>query len=161
MGTMCLLGGGGAWRGVGRSGAVVSTTAVAGAAVAGMKFSAVSEVYSSAFDDEGAPLVIRASEQRRAVIGAGPVWPGVNYSSLVDGMTVPEPIEYSFVGVPNEVDNILVDSETVPDGMTVLEPIEHSVGGVPNEKGNSSVDSDAVPDLIEHSTAPSPVPGMD
>ena len=67
------------------SDAVVSTTAVAGAvpladfagvvapadlagtdvpAVAGMKFSAVAEVYSSAVDDEGAPLVILASKQR-------------------------------------------------------------------------------------------------
>ena len=66
---------------------MVSTTAVAGAAspafagvvapanlagtdvlaVAGMKFSAFADVYSSAVD-EGAPLVIRASKQRRAVV---------------------------------------------------------------------------------------------
>ena len=46
-------------------------------AVAGMKLSAVAEVYSSAVDDEGAPLVIRASKQRHAVVGMGPVWPGV------------------------------------------------------------------------------------
>ena len=67
---------------VGRSDAVVSTTAVAGVAppadfagaiapadlartdvpaVAGMTFLAVAKVYSSAVDDEGAPLVIRTS----------------------------------------------------------------------------------------------------
>ena len=67
----------------GLSDVVVSTTAMAGAAspadfagavapadlagtdvpaVAGKKFSAVAEVYSSADDDEGAPLVIRASK---------------------------------------------------------------------------------------------------
>ena len=68
----------------GLSDAVVTTTAVAGVAspadfagavapadlagtdvlaVAGKKFSAVVEVYSSADDDEGAPLVIQASKQ--------------------------------------------------------------------------------------------------
>ena len=93
---------------VGQYDAAVSTTAVAGAAsmadfagavapadlartdvpaVAGMKFSAVAEVYSSPIDDEGAPLVIRASKQRRAVVGAGPVWPGGECGGLVDGMT--------------------------------------------------------------------------
>ena len=67
---------------VGRSGTVLSTTAVAGAAsaadfarvvapadlagtdvlaVARMKFSAVAEVYSSAVDDEGAPLASHPS----------------------------------------------------------------------------------------------------
>ena len=56
---------------VGRSKAVVSTTAVAGAvapvvfagadvpAVAGSKFPAVAEAYSSAVDAEGVPLVIQ------------------------------------------------------------------------------------------------------
>ena len=156
---------------VGRSDAVASTTALAGAAspadfagavapadlartdvpaVAGMKFSAVAEVYSSAVDDEGTPLVIRTSKQRRAVVGTGPVWPGGECGGLVDGITVPEPIEHSVVGVPNEVGDSSVDSEAVPDGMTVPEPIEHSVVGVPNEVGNSLVDSEAVPHLIEH-----------
>ena len=69
----------------------------------------------------------------------------------MDGMTVPEPIEHSVVGVPNEMGDSSLDSEAVPDGMTVPEPIEHSVVGVPNEVGNSSVDSEAVPQLIEHS----------
>ena len=105
-----------------------------------MKFSAVAEVYSSAVDDEGASLVIRASKQRHAVDGMGPVWPGGECAGLVDGMTVPEPIEHSVVGVPNEVGNSLVDSDAVPDGMTVPEPIEHSVVGVPNEVGSSLVD---------------------
>ena len=43
-------------------------------AVAGMKFSAVAEVYSSAVDDEGAPLVIRTSKQWGAVVEEDPVW---------------------------------------------------------------------------------------
>ena len=68
-----------------------------------MKLSAVAEVYSSAVDDEGVPLVIRASKKWRAVVGVGPVCPGGECGSLVDGMTVPEPIEHSVVGVPNEV----------------------------------------------------------
>ena len=53
------------------------------------------------------------------------MWPGVDCGSMVDGMTVPEPIEHSVVGVPNEVDNSSVDSEAVPDGMTFLEPIDN------------------------------------
>ena len=40
---------------------------------------------------------------------------------LVDDMTVPEPLEHSVVGVPNEVGNSYVDI------VTVSEPIEHSV----------------------------------
>ena len=89
---------------VGRSEAVVSTTAMAGAAapagfagaaapadlagtdvpaVAGMNFPAVAEVYSSAVDAEGAPLVIRAGGRQCAVAGVGPVWPGEETGDLV------------------------------------------------------------------------------
>ena len=74
----------------GLSDAVVSTIAEAGAAspadfagavapadLAGTDVpSAVAEVYSSANDDEGAPIVIRASKQRHAVVGVGHVRPG-------------------------------------------------------------------------------------
>ena len=62
-------------------------------------------MYSSAIDDERAPLVIRTSKQR----------------GLVDGMTVPEPLEHSVVGVPIEMGNSSVDRVAVPN------PIEHSV----------------------------------
>ena len=140
-------------------------------------------MYSSAVDDEGAPLVIRASRQRRAVVGAGPVRPGGKCGGLVDGMTAPEPIEHSVVGVPNEGGNSYVDIVTVPepiehsvvgvpneggnssvDIVTVSEPIEHLVVGVPNEVGYSSVDIVAVPDPIEHSgvrgTADPPAAGQ-
>ena len=90
------------------------------------------------------------------------MWPGGECGGLVDGMTVPEPIEHSVVGVPNEVGNSSVDSVAVPDpiehsgvrgtaDLPSAEPIEHSVVGVPNEVGNSYVDSVAVPDPIEHS----------
>ena len=105
--------------------AVVSTTAVARAAspgdlagavtpadlagtdvpaVVGMKLLAVAEVYSSAVENEGAPLVIRASEQRDAIVKVDPVWPGECWG-LVDGMTIPEPLEHSVGGVPIEVGN--------------------------------------------------------
>ena len=77
--------------------------------VAGMKLSAIAEVYSWAVDDEGAPLVIRASEQQGAVVEVDPVWPGGGCRGLVDGMTVPEPLEHSVVGVPIEVGNSSVD----------------------------------------------------
>ena len=83
-----------------RSDAVVSTTAVVGAAapsdfagtaapadlagtdvpvVAGMKFLAVAGVHSSAVDDEGAPLVIRTSKQPSAVVEVDPVWAEVSW----------------------------------------------------------------------------------
>ena len=110
---------------------MISTTAVTGAAsptdfagavapadlagtdvpaVAGKKFSAVAEVHSSADDDKGAPLVIRASKQRRAVVEVGHVRPGEECCSPVDFVTVPEPIEHSVDGVPNEVGSSSVDS---------------------------------------------------
>ena len=66
----------------------------------------VAEVHSSAVDDEGAPLaclVIRGSEQQGAVVEVDPVWPGGECRGWVDGMTVPEPLEHSVVGVPIEV----------------------------------------------------------
>ena len=107
----------------GRSEAVVSTTALGGAAapavfagaaapadfagtdvpaIAGMKLSAVAEVYSSAVDAEDVLLVIQASRRQRAIAGAGPVWPGGETVDLVDDMTVPEPLEHSVVGVSDE-----------------------------------------------------------
>ena len=89
-------------------------------AVARKKFLAVSEVYSSADDDEGAPLVIRASKQRCAVVEVGHVRPGEECSSPVDFVTVPEPLEHSVDGVPNEVGSSSVNSVAVPA------PIEHS-----------------------------------
>ena len=110
------------------------------AAVAGMNFSAIAEVYSSTVDAEGAPLVIRA------VAGAGPVWPGEETGDLVDGMTVPEPLGHSVVRGPNDVGDSYVDI------VTDSEPIEHLVAvRGPHDVGNSSVDVMAVPDLIEHS----------
>ena len=55
-------------------------------------------------------------------------------------MTVPEPIEHSVVGVPNDVGNCFVDSMAVPD------LIEHS--GV---RGTADPPSDA--QLMMHSEA--------
>ena len=113
---------------------VVPLTAFAGAvapsdiagtdvpAIAGKNFSAVAEVHSSADGDEGVPLVIRASEQWRAVVELGPVRPGNDCSSPGDYVTLPEPIEHSVAGMPNEVGSSSVDSIAVPV------PIEHSGG---------------------------------
>ena len=96
-------------------------------------------MYSSAVDAEGVPLVVQASGRRRAVVGAGPVWPGGETGDLVDNMTVPEPLEHSVVGVPNSSVDIV----------TVSEPIEHSVVvRGPHVVANSSVDIVTVPDLI-------------
>ena len=89
-------------------------------AVAGMKFSAIAEVHSSAVDDEGAPLVIRTSKQRSAVFEIDPVGADKKYRGPMDGMSVPEPLEHSVVGVPLEVGDSSVDGVTVPN------PIEHS-----------------------------------
>ena len=83
-------------------------------AVAGNQFSAVAEVHSSADGDEGVPLVIRYSNQRRAVVEVGHVRPGKDCSSPVDCVTVPEPIEHSVDGVPNEVGSSYVDIVAVP-----------------------------------------------
>ena len=88
--------------------------------VAGKKFSAVAEVHSSAVDDEGAPLIIRTRKQLRAVVEVVPVRPGEECSSPVDFVTVPETIEHSVEGVPNEVGSSSMDS------VAVLVPIEHS-----------------------------------
>ena len=60
-------------------------------AIAGMKLSAVAEVYSSAADAEGVLLVIRAGGSRDIVS---------------------EPIEHSVVGVPNAVGKSSVDIVT-------------------------------------------------
>ena len=74
-----------------------------------MKLSAVAEVYSSAIDDEGAPLVIRTSKQRGAVVKVDPGWPVGECLDLVDDVTVPEPLEHSVVGVSIEVGHSSVD----------------------------------------------------
>ena len=151
---------------VGRSKAVVSTTAVAGAvalvvfagavapadlagadvaAVSGSKFPAVAEAYSSAVDAVCVPLVIQTGGRQRAVIRAGPVWPVEKTGDLMDEVTVPEPLEHSVVGVPNGVGG------GTQDIMTVLEPIEHSVVEMPKALGKDSGDVVTVLEPIEHS----------
>ena len=60
-----------------------------------------------------APFVIRASEQRSAVVEVDHVWPGGECHGLVDGMTVPEPLEHLVVRVPIEVSNSSVDRVAV------------------------------------------------
>ena len=177
---------------VGRSDAVVSTTTVAGAvaladfarasapadlavtdvpAIAGMKVLASAEVHSLAVDDEGAPLVIRTSKQRSDVVDVDPTGGDRKYRGPIDGMSVPEPLEHSVVGVPLAVGDSSVDRVAAPNPIehsgvsepadspsatSVLEPLEHSVVGVPLEVGNSSVDRVTVPNPIEHSGVSEP-----
>ena len=88
--------------------------------VSGMKFSAVAEVHSSAVHDEGAPLVIHTSKQRSAVVDVDPMGADRKYRGPMDGMSIPEPLEHSVVGVPLEVGDSYIDRVAVPN------PIEHS-----------------------------------
>ena len=64
---------------------------------------------------------------------------------LMDEVTVPEPLEHSVVGVPDEV------GASSEDSVTTLEPIEHSVVDMPNTLGKYSGDVVAVSEPIEHS----------
>ena len=166
---------------------MVSTTAVAGVtgladfagmsapadlagadvpAVAGMKFSAVAEVYSSAVDDEGVPLVIRTSRQRSAVVNGDPMEADRKYCGPRDRLSIPEPLEHSVVGVlfkvgDSSVDRVAVsnpiehsgvgEATDLPSARSVPKPLEHSVVGMTLEEGDSSVDRVAVPNPIEHS----------
>ena len=168
-----------------RSDAVVSTTAVAGAAalpdfagasapvdlagthvpsVAGMKFSTVAEVHSSAVDDEGDPFVVRTSRQRSTVVldlmaahrtDCGPM----------DSMSVPEPLEHSVVGVSLEGGDSSVYRVAVPNPIEhsgvsepadllsarpVPETLEHSVLEVPLGVGDGAVDRSSMPNPLEH-----------
>ena len=85
----------------------------------------------------------------------------------MDGMSVPEPLEHSVVGVPLDVgDRVAVPNPIEHLGvskpadslsaMSVPEPLEHSVLGVPLEVGDGSVGRVAVPNPLEHSGVSGP-----
>ena len=98
-------------------------------------------MYSSTDGDEGVPLVIRDSKQWRAVVEVGPVRPGKDCSSPLDFVTVPEPIEYSVGGVPNEVGSSYVDSVVVPvpiDHLGVWGTADTSSTGQPMKHSDTS-----------------------
>ena len=82
-------------------------------AVAGMKFSAVAEVHSSAVNDEGDPLVVRTSRQRSAVVVLDPRVAHKKDGDPMDSMSVPEPLEHSVVGTSLAEGDSSVDRVTV------------------------------------------------
>ena len=110
-------------------------------AVAGMRFSAVAEVHSSAVDNDDAPSVVRANEQWSAV-GLDPrTAPGIDNRPM-KGISVLEPLEHWVLDValdgrpmegisvlePLEHSNLEVALDGRPtEGISVLEPLEHSV----------------------------------
>ena len=67
-------------------------------AIAGMTFSAVAAVHSSAVDIEGDPSIIHTSEQRSAVVLDPMVAPSKDWG-LMDNMSVLEPLEHSVLEV--------------------------------------------------------------
>ena len=168
-----------------RCDAVVPTTAEAGAAaladiagavapvdlagtdvpaIAGIKFSAVAEVHSSAVDDEGDPSVVRTSRQRSTVI-LDPMAAPRKDGGPMDEISVLEPLEHSVLEVSLEGGDSLIDEVAMPDPlehsgvgraadyvseMFVPELLEHSVLEVPLEVGDGSVDSMTVLHPLEH-----------
>ena len=111
-------------------------------AVAGMKFSAVAEVHSSAVDDEGDPSVVRASRQRNAVVLDPRAAPG-NDGRPMMGISVLEPLEHSVL-------EVALDDRPM-EGISVLEPLEHLVLEVALDRGDSSMVKLDVLDPLEHS----------
>ena len=134
-------------------------------AVAGMKFSAVAEVHSSAIDDEGDPSVIRTSRQWSAVVLDPMAAPRKDCGPMHE-MSDLEPLKHSVLEVSLEGGDRSVKEVAMPyqfehsgmdraadliSEMSVQEPLEHSVLEVPLEVGDVSVDSMTVLDPLEHS----------
>ena len=123
-------------------------------AIAGMRFSAVAEVHSSAVDDEGDPSVICASRQRSEV-GLDPRAAPGNDGRPMEGISVLEPLEHSVLEVAR-------DGRPM-EGISVLEPLEHSVLEVALDRGDSLLVKVDMSDPLEHSDldrADDVVPGL-
>ena len=86
--------------------------------VAGMKFSAVAEVHSSAVDVEDDTLVVRASEQRSEGSFDPRKSPGMVDRPMMEPYA-PEPLEHSVLDED-------LDGRPM-EGLSVPEPLEHSV----------------------------------
>ena len=135
------------------------------AAVAGMRFSAVAEVHSSAVDDEGDPSVVRANGQRSAVVLDPRAAPG-NDGRPMEGLSVLEPLEHSVLEVAldgrpmkgisvlepleHSVLEVALDGRPM-EGISVLEPLEHLVLDVALDKGDSYFIKIDVSDPLGHS----------
>ena len=109
-------------------------------AVAGMKFSAIAEVHSSAVDDDDDTLVVRASEQRSDVSLDPRTAPGIVDRPMA-GISVPEPFEHSVLDVD-------LDGRPMV-GISVPEPLEHSVLDV--DLNGRPMEGILVPEPLEHS----------
>ena len=110
-------------------------------AVAGMKFSAVAEVHSSAVDDDDDTSVVCASGQWSAVSLDPRTAPGF-VNRPMKGISVLEPLEHSVLDVAldgrpmegisvlelleHSVLDVALDGRPM-EGISVLEPLEHSV----------------------------------
>ena len=109
-------------------------------AVAGMKFSAVAEVHSSAVDDDDDTSVVRASEQRSAVSLDPRTAPGI-VNRPMKGISVLEPLEHSVL-------DAALDGRPM-EGISVLKPLEHSVLEVALD--DRPTEGISVPEPLEHS----------
>ena len=141
----------------------VAPVDLAGTIVAGMKFSAVAEVHSSAVDDEGNHSVVRTSRQRSAVI-LDPMAAPRKDGGPMEEISVLEPLEHSVLEVSLEGgDSLIVEAamsdplehlgvdraaDVVP-GLLLPEPLENLV--VPLEVGDGLVANITVLDPLEHS----------
>ena len=125
-------------------------------AVAGMRFSAVAELHSSAVDDEGDPSVVCANGQRSAVVLDPRAAPG-NDGRPMEGLSVLEPLEHSVLEVALDgrpvkgisvleplvysVLEVALDGRPM-EGISVVEPLEHLVLDVALDKGDSYIHHD-------------------
>ena len=108
--------------------------------VAGMKFSAVAEVHSSAVDVVDETLVVRANEQRSDGSGDPRGSPGM-VDRPVTNLSVPELLEHSVLDED-------LDGKPL-EGLSVSEPLEHSV--LDEDLDGRPMEGLSIPEPLEHS----------
>ena len=131
-------------------------------AVAGMKFSAVAEVHSSAVDVEDDTSVVRASEQRSDGSWDPRRFPVMVYRPMTE-LSAPEPLEHSVLdedldgrpveglSVPEPLEHLVLDEDL--DGrpmerLSVPEPLEHLV--LDEDLDGRPMEGLSVPEPLEH-----------
>ena len=116
--------------------------------VAGVRFSAVAEVHSSADDVDDDTSVVQASGQRSMDCAIPRTAPGMENETMMR-RSVPEPLGHSV---------LVVDLDGRPmEGAPVLEPIEYSVPEKPLDGG--PMEGAPVLEPIEHSVPEKPLNG--
>ena len=108
--------------------------------VAGMKFSVIAEVHSSAVDVVDDTSVVRANEQWSDGSGDPRRSPGM-VDMPVTNLSAPEPLE-------NSVLDEDLDGKPL-EGLSVPEPLEHSV--LDEDLDSRPMEGLSVPELLEHS----------